>query len=292
MRLLLLLTVNFIILNASLFAQVDFFGRSITGQSPNSAETFVVIGISNETSIVSNAANLEDFDHARRQIDLFNLGITYTTEVQDLDSLEEIQIDLDTIIGGGVTKNSFQFQVGLQYEMGSHEAITFVNIGSSRFRDGGMSVGVRQEVSLIPADRAFEIIPATVREQSLQANVYAGLEGGFDTGFNLSVEESGIFDRITDHLVRDVAEGKLTFDQYKEIESRLFEGLRYEAPNNTGGSEWYVLATLKGQVFSQPFDLIPLRFSLGVDLGLDITRIKKRNQNRFAFFVKAAYMMY
>ncbi|MEL7220805.1 MAG: hypothetical protein AAGJ93_05760, partial [Bacteroidota bacterium] len=158
---LLLLTLNLLFLSSALLAQVDFFGRSLTGQSPNSAETFVVIGISNETSIVSNAANLQDFEHARRQIDLFNLGITYTTEVQDIDSLEEIQIDLDTIVGGGVTKNSFQFQVGLQYEMGAQEAITFVNIGSSRFRDGGMSVGVRQEVSLIPADRAFELIPAT-----------------------------------------------------------------------------------------------------------------------------------
>jgi hypothetical protein len=273
-------------------AQVDFFGRSITGQSPNSAETFVVISISNETSIVSNAANLQDFEHARRQIELFNLGISYTTEVQDLDNLDEIEINLDTVVGGGVTKNSFQFQVGLQYELGDNEAMSFVNIGSSRFRDGGMSVGVRQEVGLIPMDRTFEIVPATVREQSLQANVYAGLEAGFDTGFNLTVEESGIFARITDHLVRDVAEGRLSFDQYKEIESRLFEGLRYEAPNNTGGSEWYVLATLKGQVFSQPFNTLPLRLSLGIDFGLDITRISKRNQNRFAFFVKAAYMMY
>lgn len=292
MRIFLLIVHLLLLGGSSLLAQIDFFGRSITGQSPNSAETFVVLSISNETSIVSNAANLKDFDHARRQIELFNLGINYTTEVLDIEDLEEIQIDLDTIVGGGVTKNSFQFQAGMQYEMGDHEAATFLNIGSSRFRDGGMSVGLRQEVGLIPMDRTFEIVPATVREQSLQANVYAGLEAGFDTGFNLTIEESGIFSRITDHLVRDVADGKLTFDQYKNIENRLFEGLRYEAPNNTGGSEWYVLATLKGQVFSQPFSYLPLRFSLGIDLGLDITRIKKRNQNRFAFFVKAAYSLY
>lgn len=288
-----LLLLSFCLLfSFSLLAQSDFFGRSITGQSPNSAETFITLSVANETSIVNDAANLKDFDHARRQIELFNLGINYTTQVLGIDSLEAIDIDLDTIVGGGVTKNAFQFQLGLQYEVGDRETATFVNIGGSRFQDGGLAVGLRQEISLLPANRAFEIIPATVYDQSLLANFYAGLEGGFDSGFNLSIEESGIFARVTDHLVRDVAAGKLTFDEYKEIERQLFAGLRYEAPKNTGGSEWYVLVTLKAQVYSQPFKYIPLRFALGIDAGLDLTRISKRNQNRFAFFVKMGYSLY
>ena len=90
----------------SLTAQTDFFGRTFGGQSPNSAENFMVIGLGNEVSLINNQANLREFDHATRQIELFNLGIGYAAEILEDDSLEEIQIDLDTVVGGPFTQNT------------------------------------------------------------------------------------------------------------------------------------------------------------------------------------------
>lgn len=282
-----------LLLTTQLNAQIDFFGRAINGgQSPNSASVFVTFGLGNETSIVSDAANLKDFDHAARQINLFNLGIGYATQILEIDSLEAIEIDLDTVIGGPVTQNSFRFYVGMQYEMLDRDARTTASVGGSRFRDGGLSVSLHHEVSLLTESNMIEIIPATVSAQSLLATVYVGLEGGFDSGFGISLEESGILQLTTDHLVRDVAEGDLTFDEYKAIEATLHESIRYQAPKNTGGSEWYLLTTLKGQMSIAPFKRVPIRFALGADLGLDITRIRKRNQNRLGLFFKTEYLFY
>ncbi len=274
-------------------AQIDFFGRSINGgQSPNSATVFLTVGLANETSIVSDAANLKDFDHAARQINLFNLGIGYATQILEIDSLEEIEIDLDTVIGGPVTQNAWRFHLGMQYETFDRDTRTTATIGGSRFQDGGFSMSLQHEMSLLTESRMWEIIPATVSSQSLMASVYTGIEAGFDSGFGISIEESGILQLVTDHLVRDVAEGDLTFDEYKAIERTLHESILYQAPKNTGGSEWYLLATVKGQMFISPMKRIPLRFSLGVDLGLDFTRIRKRNQNRMGIFFKTEYLFY
>ena len=99
------------ICTTQLSAQVDFFGRSFSGQSPNSAENFLILGLGNETSIINNEANLREFEHATRQIELFNLGIGYASEILEDDSLEEIQINLDTVVGGPFTKNSFRFLI-------------------------------------------------------------------------------------------------------------------------------------------------------------------------------------
>jgi hypothetical protein len=276
-----------------LSAQIDFFGRSINGgQSPNSATVFLTVGLANETSIVSDAANLKDFDHAARQINLFNLGIDYATQILEIDSLEEIEIDLDTVIGGAVTQNAWRFYLGMQYETFDRDTRTTATIGGSRFQAGGFSMSLQHEMSLLTETRMWEIIPATVSSQSLMASIYTGIEAGFDSGFGISIEESGILQLVTDHLVRDVAEGDLTFDEYKAVERTLHESILYQAPKNTGGSEWYLLATLKGQMFISPMKRIPLRFSLGVDLGLDFTRVRKRNQNRLGIFFKTEYLFY
>ena len=112
------------ICTTQLSAQVDFFGRSFSGQSPNSAENFLILGLGNETSIINNEANLREFEHATRQIELFNLGIGYASEILEDDSLEEIQINLDTVVGGPFTKNSFRFFAGLQYDVLDRENTT------------------------------------------------------------------------------------------------------------------------------------------------------------------------
>ncbi|MGH1435345.1 MAG: hypothetical protein ACRBG0_12915 [Lewinella sp.] len=282
-----------VLIPCTMSAQIDFFGRSINGgQSPNSASVFLTVGLANETSIVSDAANLKDFDHAARQINLFNLGIGYATQILEIDSLEEIEIDLDTVIGGPVTQNAFRFYMGMQYETFNRDTRTTASVGGSRFRDGGLSFSLRHEMSLLTENNMWEIVPATASAQSLMASVYTGLEAGFDSGFGISLEESGILQLITDHLVRDVAEGDLTFDEYKSLEATLHESIRYQAPKNTGGSEWYLLATVKGQMFISPFQRVPLRFTLGADLGLDITRVRKRNQNRIGIFFKTEYLFY
>jgi len=274
-------------------AQIDFFGRSINGgQSPNSATVFLTVGLAREVSIVSDAANLMEFDHAVRQINLFNLGIDYATQILEIDSLEEIEIDLDTVIGGPVTQNAWRFYMGMQYETFDRDTRTTGTIGGSRFRDGGFSMSLQHEMSLLTENNMWELIPATASAQSLMASVYTGMEVGFDSGFGITIEESGILQLVTDHLVRDVAEGNLTFDEYKSVESTLHESILYQAPKNTGGSEWYLLATVKGQLFISPFKTLPIRFSLGADLGLDFTRIRKRNQNRMGIFFKTEYLFY
>ena len=189
-------------------------------------------------------------------------------------------------------KNSFRFTIGMQYEMGDREATTLALIGASRFQDGGFSVGLRQEVSLLPSDRTPQIIYATATDQSVFATLFTGVEAGFDSGFSLSVDESGVLDLVTDHLVRDVADGDLTFEQYQAIEEQLHESIRYQAPSNTGGSEWYFLLLARVELYSKPFTYIPIRFSLGLEGGLDITRLKKRNQNRFGLHVGLRYLLY
>ena len=277
---------------ASAIAQTDFFGRSLTGQSPNSANMYVLVGVSNETSLVSDATNLTEFEHATRQINLFNLGIDYATQVLGIDTIDPIDINLDTVVGGSIVKNSFQLQIGLLYEAWDRETMTTGIFGSSRFQQGGFSVAFRHEMSIFPMDRMIQVVPATARDASLFFTVYGGVEAGFDSGFSITLEESGILQITTDHLVRDVAEGNLTFDEYKSIETELHEALRYQAPKNTGGSEWFFLATLKGQLFTKPVASLPLRFALGVDLGLDVARIRKRNQNRMGLFVKVSYLLY
>lgn len=106
MRIFTLLFFLFAALSSS--AQIDFFGRSITGQSPNSANSYFILGISNETSLVSTAAKLSEFEHARQQINLFNLGIDYTTQVLGIEDFGRIDIDLDTVIGGTIVRNSYR----------------------------------------------------------------------------------------------------------------------------------------------------------------------------------------
>lgn len=277
---------------STISAQIDFFGRSFSGQSPNSAENFLVVGLGNEISIINNKANLREFEHATRQIELFNLGIGYAAEILEDDSLEEIQINLDTIIGGPFTKNAFRFFAGLQYEMLDRENTTTLNLGGSRFKDGGLSVSLRHDFSILAQDQVIELVPAIVTERSVFASFYGGLEGGFDSGFSVSLEESGILQIVSDHLVRDVAEGNLTFEEFKDIERELHGSLRYQAPRNTGGSEWFLLTLLKGQVYTTPFSGVPLKFMLGAEYGLDITRIRKRNQSRFAMFLKVGYLFF
>ncbi len=271
--------------------QIDFFGRSLTGQSPNSLNTYVVAGIANETSIVRNRANLTEFDHATRQINLFNLGIDYAAEILGTE-LEEVQINLDTMIGGELWRNGFRFYTGMQYEMWDRQTESIGIIGSSRFRKGGLCFAVRHEMSLLPSHLMIQVAPANAVDQSLFFSVFAGFEAGFDTGFSISLDESGILQVVTDHLVRDVAEGNLTFDEYKFIETRLHESLRYDAPSNTGGSEWYFLALLKGELFTTPFAYVPLKFSLGLDVGVDLGRLRKRNQNRIGLTFKLGYLLY
>jgi hypothetical protein len=273
-------------------AQVDFFGRSITGQSPNSINTYLIVGLANESSWVNAAANLQDFEHAARQINLFNLGINYTTQVLQLDSVPAIQINLDTVVGGGVWKNAFRLHAGLEYEAGDRQNITSASIGASRFRAGGLSVSLRHLISLFREGMEIELIPATAMDRSVFATVRTGLEGGYDSGFNISLEESGILQLITDHLVQDVADNNLTFSQYKRIEDQLHNSIRYQAPKNTGGSDWYLLGLIQGELYTTPLRNIPLRFSLSLELGLDLTRVRKRNQSRLALALQAAYLLY
>jgi len=275
-----------------LHGQTDFFGYSLTGQSPTAVNTYVFADMVNETSFVSNKANLQEFEHAARQINLFNLGVSYATQVFGLDTFNRIQINLDTVVGNNYNKNAFRFQAGLLYELWDRQQATLVRIGGSRFRAGGFSLALRQEVSLMQDGREFELVPAAAMDHSVFANVYVGLETGFDSGFSMSVEESGILQVVTDHLVRDVAAGSLTFDEYKIIEGRLHESIQYQAPKNTGGSEWYVLGLIKGQVYTRPLINIPVRFRLGMEYGLDLTRIRKRNQSRFAIFLGVGYLLY
>lgn len=272
--------------------QIDFFGRPLTSQSPNSANRFVIAGLNHEGTLASNAVNLKDFDHATRQIDLFNLGISYATQVLNTSNASEIQINLDTVVGGPVTKGMFRLFAGMQYEAWDRQTSSMALIGGSRFRDGGLSVAIRHEMSLLPIDGTWELIPATVRDESLVATVFIGAEAGYDTGFRVTLEETGIMQLVTDHLVRDVAAGRLTFNEYKTIEERLHESLRYEAPRSTGGSEWYLLAIVKGQMQIQPFQSLPLQFSAGLEVGVDVVRLRKRNQSRFGFFVGAAVLLY
>lgn len=277
--------------STQLLGQVDFYRQSITGQSPNSATQFFVLGLSRETSVVSNATNLNEFDHVSRQINLFNLGVGYATQVLGIDTLEAIRINLDTVIGGSYTKSSFRFFGGMKYLAWDREAHTTLTMGSSRFQEGGFSMGLRQEISIIPKHQTIELIPATVTDQSLFASFYAGVEAGFDTGFSVSLEESGVLEHTTHHLIRDVAAEKLTFDQYKTIEEHLHTSLKYQAPKNMGGSEFYFLTTLKGQIHIKPSKDLRLRLALGAEGGIDVVRIGKRNQNRFAVFLKAAYYL-
>ena len=282
----------FFLTATQLICQIDFYGRRLTGQSPNSVSTYILLGVTNGTSVVSNASNVNDFDHVTRQLNLFNLGIGYASQILDNDDLEEIQINLDTMIGGTSQKNAFRFHAGLQYEAWDRDIRTLAIIGSSRFGEGGLSVALQHEMSLLPEDRAFQLIPATARDQSLFANIYAGVEAGFDTGFGLSLEESGIFRLTTDHLVRDVADGKLTFDEYKDLEYGLHQSLRYQAPKNIGGSEWYFLATLRARIYIKPFNSIPIQLALGLEGGLDVGRFRKRNQNRIGFFLGLEYLLF
>lgn len=287
-----LLLCTFLSLAVLLPAQTDFFGYSLTGQSPNSVKTYVIAELTNETSFVSNKANLQEFEHASRQIGLFNLGVSYATQVFGLDTFNRIQINLDTVVGSGFTKNAFRFQTGLLYELWDRKQATLIRIGGSRFRAGGFSMALRQEVSLMRDGREFELVPAPAMDHSVFANVYIGVETGFDSGFSMSVEESGILQIVTDHLVRDVASGGLTFDEYKIIEGRLHESIQYQAPKNTGGSEWYILGLIKGQVYTRPLINIPVQFRLGAEFGLDLTRISKRNQSRFAISLGIGYLLY
>ena len=276
----------------SLSAQMDFFGRNFSGQSPNSAENFLVAGLGNEISLINNQANLREFEHATRQIELFNLGIGYAAEILEDDSLEEIQIDLDTVVGGRFTQNTFRYFAGLQYKALDREQLTTLNFGGSRFQDGGLSVSLRHDFSTLAEDQVIEVVPAIVTDRSVFASFYAGLEGGFDSGFSVSLEESGILQIVSDHLIRDVAEGNLTFEEYKEIERDLHGSIRYEAPRNTGGSEWFMLALLKGQLYTTPFNGLPLKFVLGAEYGFDITRLRNRNQSRFGMFIRVGYLFF
>ena len=277
---------------SSLGAQTDFFGRTFGGQSPNSAENFLMIGLGNEISLINNQANLREFEHATRQIELFNLGIGYAATILEDDSLQEIQIDLDTVVGGRFTQNTFRFFAGLQYEALEREQTTSLNIGGSRFQDGGLSVSLRHDFSILPQDRVIEIVPATVTERGVFASFYGGLEGGFDSGFSVSLEESGILQIVSDHLIQDVAEGNLTFDEFKAIERDLHGSIRYEAPRNTGVSEWFMLALLKGQLYTTPFNGLRLKFMLGAEYGLDITRVRNRYQSRFGMFIRVGYLFF
>lgn len=275
-----------------LTGQIDFFGRPLTSQSPNSANRFIVVGLMNEGTLASNAVNLKDFDHATRQIELFNLGISYATQVLNTSNASEIQINLDTVVGGTVAKNMFRLFGGMQYEAWDRQTSSTALIGGSRFRDGGLSVAIRHEMSLLPIDKTWELIPATVRDESLVGSIFIGAEAGYDTGFRVTLEETGIMQLVTDHLVQDVAAGRLTFSEYKTIEERLHESLRYEAPRTTGGSEWYLLAIVKGQAQIKPFQRLPIQFNAGLELGVDVVRLRKRNQSRFGFFVGAAVLLY
>lgn len=271
-------------------AQTDFFGRSFTGQSPNSAELFVLFGVSSEMSWVKNVSNLSDFEHAAQQIDLFNLGIEYASQITGDENLEAIQINLDTLVGGRVQRRGLRFNTGLEYEVGEHQGFTLASFGGSRFQEGGFSVALRQEFSVLPRYGAIELIPATVREQGLQANLFMGIEAGFDSGFSVSLEQSGIKQLVTNHLVQDVAEGNITFEQFQIFERELHQSISNDSPRNTGGSEWFGLATLKGQAFITPSVRFPLRFALGFDAALDVIRLKKRKQSRFGLFLRADYL--
>lgn len=273
-------------------AQVDFFGRSITGQSPNSASTFFVLGVSNETSLVSTAAQLSEFEHARQQIGLFNLGIDYTTQVLGVENFERIDINLDTVVGGTIVRNSYRLYAGLQYETLDRTTRSLASFGASRFKQGGLALSVSHDISFLEEGREFTLIHATARDQSLLANICGGFEAGWDSGFSVTLEESGILQLTTDHLVRDVAAGNLTFEEYKAIEEVLHAGLRYQAPKNNAGTEWYFLTTLKAQLYSTPFAQVPLKFTLGVEGGLDVGRLRKRNQNRLELFVRVGYLFY
>lgn len=276
-----------------LTGQIDFYGKRLTGQSPNALSRYLVIGISNETSVVNNAANLQEFEHFSRQIDLFNLGIGYAGQILHIeDGLDEIQINLDTVVGGKHSKNAFRFYAGAQYELWDRDTKTVALIGSSRFREGGISIAVRHEMGLIPESMTLQLIPSIARDQSLFASVYTGVEAGFDSGFSMSVEESGILQVTTDYLVRDVAEGDLSFQEYKDIERVLHQSLRYKAPKNTGGSEMYFLFLLKGQIYITPSARLPIQFHLGAEVGIDVFRIKKRNQNRIGAFIGMTYLLY
>lgn len=283
----------FIISIPQLVGQIDFYGKRLTGQSPNALSRYLIIGIANETSVVNNAANLQEFEHFSRQIDLFNLGIGYANQILHIeDGANEIQINLDTVVGGKYSKNAFRFYTGAQYKLWDRETRTIALLGGSRFREGGISVAIRHEMGLIPEHMTFQLIPSIARDQSLFASVYMGVETGLDSGFSMSVEESGILQITTDYLVRDVAEGHLTFQEYKDIERVLHQSLRYKAPKNTGGSEMYFLVSLKGQIYITPSARLPIRFSAGGEVGVDVFRIQKRNQSRLSAFISMTYLLY
>ncbi len=293
MRIFTLTSLVLILSIPQLMGQIDFYGRRLTGQSPNALSRYLVIGISSEMSVVDNAANLQEFEHFSRQIDLFNLGVGYAGQILHIeDGLEGIQINLDTVVGGKYTKKAFRFYTGAQYKLWDRETKTIVLLGGSRFREGGISIAVRHEMGIIPELATFQLIPSIARAQSLFASVYAGTEVGFDSGFSMSVEESGILQVTTDYLVRDVAEGDLTFQEYKDIERVLHQSLKYKAPKNTGGSEMYFLFLLKGQMYITPSARLPIQFSLGGEVGVDVFRIKRRNQSRISAFISMAYLLY
>ena len=97
---------------------------------------------------------------------------------------------------------------------------------------------------------------------------------------------------VNEHCYTGWMGGGLNDPSEMNIEQELHASIRYEAPRNTGGSEWFMLALLKGQLYTTPFNGLRLKFMLGAEYGLDITRVRNRNQSRFGMFVRVGYLFF
>ncbi|PTM10548.1 MAG: hypothetical protein DA408_15890 [Bacteroidetes bacterium] len=255
--------------NIQLSSQVDFFGRPIQSNVfSNEANSFLF-----ELNIGSVWTNdegpLANFPGIASVMDAFQAGRNYG-QPNNVDPFE-----YNTLVGGSHTRRIFTLAGGLRHPLWGFENESTFAIGSSHFPRRGMVMALAHSMRLLDVELGQD--PA--QQRSLFVSFYGGLRLGYDNGFRITLDESGVKDLIYDLLTEDLADGTINLEEFNRTKDVLFQSLEAVAPRDVGGTPFSFGPTFKLLAHARPWDEFNLRLFAGVEGFFDlITRPTERRQ--------------